>query len=105
MASRATISFIRSLHQKKFRLEEKSFLVEGPKLVEELIRSGYTVRKIFSTPQWLAPPGTDSGLVEAISEKELEQVSALHTPNKVIAVASIPDTKPLSTLPDKGLHL
>lgn len=105
MASKATLSFIRSLHQKKFRLEEKAFLVEGPKMVEELLRSQFPVKKIFSTAQWLAPRGTDASLLEEITERELEQVSTLHTPNKVIAVAGIPEQKPLTELPLTGLHL
>lgn len=105
MASRATISFLRSLHQKKFRQEEASFLVEGPKLVEELLASGFKINRIFSTSQWSAPGGTDLSLIEEISQKELEQVSTLHTPNKVLAVAAIPDSTPVSLMPSSGLHL
>lgn len=105
MASKASISFLRSLHQKKYRVEENAFLVEGPKLVDELIHSGYRIKKIFATPQWSVPSHLGATLLEEISQKELEQVSVLHTPNKVIAVAEIPDQKPLINLPDKGLHL
>jgi TrmH family RNA methyltransferase len=105
MASRATISYLRSLHQKKYRLEENAFIVEGPKLVAELIHSRFKVQRIFSTPQWLAPAGLDAGIIEEISPKELEQVSALHTPNRVLAVAEIPPQAPLTTLPASGLHL
>jgi TrmH family RNA methyltransferase len=105
MASRATISYLRSLHQKKFRLEENAFIVEGPKLVAELIHSRFRVKRIFFTPHWLAPAGLDSGILEEISPKELEQVSALHTPNKVLAVAEIPEQLPLATLPVSGLNL
>lgn len=105
MASRATISFLRSLHQKKFRQQENAFLVEGPRLVEEALNSKYQVQKIFSTAQWLAPTGLLLPETETLTQKELEQVSALHTPNKVIAVVGIPDHKPLTEVPSSGLHL
>src|SRR5688500_15950906 len=105
MASRATISFLRSLHQKKFRLQENTFLVEGPRLVEEALNSEYTVMKIFSTAQWLAPSVGNLPETEILTQKELEQVSTLHTPNKVLAVVTIPDLKPLIKSPSEGLHL
>jgi RNA methyltransferase, TrmH family len=105
MASRATISFLRALHQKKFRLQENAFLAEGPRLVEEVLRSKYSVQKIFSTAQWLAPEDINLPENEFLTQKELEQVSALHTPNKVLAVVTIPEQKPLTVIPSSGLHL
>ena len=41
--SASQIKKIRSLQQKKFRLETSLFVVEGEKLVEEALRSGFEV--------------------------------------------------------------
>ncbi len=104
MASRSTISFIRSLHQKKFRLEEGCFLVEGPKLVAEVLHSDFVVQKIYATPEWESVGMNLSVEVELLTEKEIGQVSTLQTPNKVIAVVQIPaHQQPLS--PASGLHI
>lgn len=104
MASKATISFIRSLQQKKFRLKEKAFVVEGPKLVNELFRSGYKVLNVYALASWVAEPHI-TATIEVVSEKEMEQMSALQTPNKVLAVVAIPDDTHQFTVPTSGLHL
>lgn len=91
MASRSTIRFLRSLQQKKFRQEEQAFLVEGPKLVDELLRSDFNIELIAATDAWSAPSSLDQSIpIEWVSEKEMEQVSGMQTPNKVLAVATLP---------------
>jgi len=94
MLSSARIKSIRLLHQKKYRNEQKLFLAEGVKVVEELLKSSFVTREIFALPQWLdsnqksIPAKTHS---EAISEKELERISALSTPNMVVAIVEKPE--------------
>lgn len=83
MISKADSKFIRSLKQKKYRLEHKSFVVEGEKLVKELQNSHFDVVKGFSV-------GTHSTF-QSITAKELESISQLTTPNQVLAVAKIPE--------------
>jgi len=104
MASKATISFLRSLQQKKFRLKERAFVVEGPKLVNELFHSDFKVLSVYALASWIPEPHV-SVPVEVISEKEMEQVSGLQTPNKVLAVVALPDDNHRFTAPDAGLHL
>ncbi len=104
MASKATISFLRSLQQKKFRLKERAFVVEGPKLVNELIQSDFKVLNVYALASWI-PDLNILVPIEVISEREMEQVSALQTPNKVLAVVALPEESQSFNAPDAGLHL
>jgi len=79
MLSNSIIKKIRSLQQKKSRKEYGEFIVEGEKVVEELIASNFRVQSVYSTVPFSS--------AELISEKELRKLSALKNPNKVIAVA------------------
>ncbi len=85
MPSVATIKKVRSLHQKKFRQKEGLFLVEGQKMVEELLRSDFVVDQLFST--------VDFAGSENVSEGELERMSSLRNANQVLAVVKIPNIK------------
>ena len=49
MISRNQIRNIRALQKKKNRLEECLFIVEGEKMVEELLRSNYQFTHIFAS--------------------------------------------------------
>ena len=85
MVAKRDLKFIKSLHQKKYRSRHGLFLAEGVKLVEELLRSGWKPRELFSTE-------TVEGISPArpISEEELKKVSALVQPNKVLGIFEIP---------------
>lgn len=104
MASRSTISFVRSLQQRKFRQQEACFIVEGPKLLLELLNSSYAIQHIYALSGWEIPLLAKEYPIEIISEKELEQISALQTPNKVLAVVKIPEAHQFIA-PTEGLHL
>ncbi|MCX6291905.1 MAG: RNA methyltransferase [Bacteroidetes bacterium] len=98
MLSKNKISFITSLHQKKFRKLEQLFIAEGEKVVSELLSSGYDVKTIVATASFLekhhrAIMNSGAEQVE-VSEKELGKVSVLTTPNEVLAVAAIPSLIP-----------
>lgn len=89
MLSKLQIKHIASLRQKKFREKHRLFIVEGEKSVQELIQSDYQIWDIFSAEQGVIRHPK----VTRISEKDLERISGLKTPNKVLAVARIPSTK------------
>jgi RNA methyltransferase, TrmH family len=96
MISKNLISEIRSLHQSKFRKSKNLFIAEGEKVVEELLKSSFAVREIFATPEYLEQKaGSLSGITShTVSITELERLSMLSTPNKVVAVVNIPEEKP-----------
>ncbi len=103
MLSKSQISYVRSLHQKKFRQMYGKFVVEGDKLVQELLNSDIKTDTVYCikgyTPQF---PNTE---VIEVSETELEKISTQQTPDKVLAVANIPAQAPASSKLEKGLYL
>jgi len=87
------IKHIRSLQQKKFRKESGFFIVEGVKTVQELVNSSTEIEAIYTTEDFDFLNEVNSDLVQSIKQKELERVSALRSPNKILAVAKIPEPK------------
>ena len=90
MVSKSQLKYIQSLGQKKYRDEAGLFVAEGPKLVKELIQSkNVELTQIFALNEWI---GENKDLlksvnVTAIDETELERMSQLKTPHKVLAIA------------------
>ena len=83
MLSKKVIKDIQSLGLKKHRNEARVFVAEGPKVVEELLQEApHLVQQVFAVEDWAK--GRDG--VEVITEIELERISSLKTPNKVLAV-------------------
>lgn len=94
MISKAQIQFVRSLEHKKFRDESGCFIAEGDKLVREALAlpgsSAFQPAMVCGTSEWLEthPPAGGHPTTEfiAVSERELERLSLLKTPNQVVAV-------------------
>ena len=78
---------ILSLKQKKQRLKQGLFIVEGPKVVQEFIDSNYELVEIFSINNNYAH---FEGRLTIIDENELKKISSLVTPNTVLAIFKIP---------------
>ena len=90
MLSANDIKRIRSLARKKFRDETGLFLVEGEKMVAEVMASSFEVEAVYRR--------------EEIGEKAMERISALSSPSPALAVVHQKPEKPLE-LPRKGLCL
>lgn len=100
MLTKADILLVRSLGDKKGRVEHGLFVVEGPKLVSEALASGLRVRRVFVAheeaegfsvarhPHCSADSG--QGIVEEVSRKDLERMSGLRAPQGVLALVEIP---------------
>jgi TrmH family RNA methyltransferase len=90
MLSKNQVKNITALHSKKERDAEKLFLVEGEKMVEELVASDFRVEMIFALEEWIE--GNESLLqrkkisCQPISDVELKKISLLSAPNKVLAI-------------------
>jgi len=96
MLSKNQIAFLRSLQRKKVRQQEQLFVVEGPKLVEELLNSSFKPQALYALPNWLAEH-TDLPAdceIHEIAAKDLERISQLNTPNQVVAVVHQKASKP-----------
>ena len=93
MITKNDIKFIQSLKQTKFRKENKMFVVEGNKLVSELLVSDFKVENILVTEAWLEKfPEMASSLrsYEIVNGKQMEQMSSMVTPPGIIATALTP---------------
>ncbi len=93
MVSKSQIKFIKNLQQKKYRTQNKLFVVEGIKTVRELLNSSLKVYRIYVTDSTVLEFKGD--FVEVISEGELKKMSGLSTPNKVLGVFHFPVPEPL----------
>lgn len=89
MITTAEIKFVKSLSQKKFRDSEGLFVVEGEKMVQEALKSGFEVERVYRK--------------EEIGEAAMARISALSSPSPVLAVVRKPK-KPFEA-PSGGLYL
>jgi RNA methyltransferase, TrmH family len=95
MLSKNRVKKITSLHQKKYRREENQFIAEGEKVVFELLSSGWGISAVYGTQEFFnRMPGKvripKRAEVVLVTENELKKISALSTPQYVLAVAEIP---------------
>lgn len=89
MLSKNQIKSISSLKQKKYRLQQGLFVVEGVKTINELIDSHFKLKQLYSTESFKI----DANLETLISENDLKKISFLSTPNTALAVFYIPEVK------------
>ncbi|MEY3325112.1 MAG: hypothetical protein RLZ11_1426 [Bacteroidota bacterium] len=100
MLVKTKIKDIQSLAGKKYRDETGLFLMEGPKLVGELLVQDHTqVKEIYALDSWVE---TNLSQLEnvpytVISEAELLRISQLATPNQVVASVKQFEYPPLQT--------
>ncbi len=89
MLSKSKVKYIQTLGQKKFRQQEGCFIAEGPKIIAELLETRRSsIMDIFALKEWINQNESLIGdsTCTAITELELEKISQLSTPNKVLAV-------------------
>lgn len=94
MITKSQVKHIRSLDDKKYRKQHKQFIVEGEKMVMELIDSDFDVIQVFVQNGW---PGTESlqrrsRLVQVVEDFEMKKISSMSSPSPVLGVVGIPDT-------------
>ena len=106
MLSKNIIKLVRSLEQKKHRLEQGLFVAEGSKVVGDLLRHGYKPAYIFATDEWkpsLTSPITPHSIpdrwspthsLSLITPSELQRISFLQHPQQVLAVFALPTPPP-----------
>jgi TrmH family RNA methyltransferase len=102
--------FISALQVKKYRQKYRNFTVEGEKMVGELLRQRrFPVQSIWGEERWAEAHAALLGpfleKFNPVSADELRKISALSTPNAVLAVAEMPADEPELALPATGLSL
>lgn len=104
MLSKALIKRISSYKESKYRNQDKVFVVEGVKVVNELLNSCFEIETICALRQWLDDNSKSiinktNNIIE-VSGDELKKISSFSTPNQVLAVVKAPSSKEI-VLKDK----
>lgn len=91
MISKATIKRIHALEMRKYRKNERLFVAEGPKLVNELYMSMKPVY-VAALPEWIASNANllNNTTYDTLTPDELQKASLLMHPQQVIALFQIP---------------
>ena len=95
MISKNQVKHITSLHHKKNREKKRLFIVEGVKMMDELLKSSCEVHSVYALEEWVV----ENALIlenkefelTTISAATLEKISTLTTPQKVLALVNMPD--------------
>jgi len=104
MLSKSQISFIKSLHQKKYRKENRIFIIEGIKSIVEFISSHYELEQIYYLAQYksLLPNLPANIKLFEVNNAELEKISTLQAPQGVLALVKLPKNKEVEAASLKG---
>jgi TrmH family RNA methyltransferase len=94
LITKSDVKYIQSLAHKKFREEEGVFVIEGTKMVGELIQEfPDKIVHLYATQQWVDEVVREKmldGKISVIDEMTLGKISQLKSPNQVVAVVKIP---------------
>ena len=96
MITKNTIKQIVSLRQQKFRKELGLFVVEGRKMVEELLHSDFDTVGLYATEAFLADYPAFAK-AEMATEVQMQQMSGQDTPPGILAVVRIPQQGEIKT--------
>jgi len=103
MLSKNTVKFIKSLHQKKYRLESGKFFVEGEKSVVEVLQSSFTVDLLLVTQEFATKHASllrgKSFDVLFVTPNQLEQLGQYQSNDAALAVVKMKPNQ--AFLPDK----
>ena len=86
MINNSELKYIQSFAHKKHWDQESVFIVEGPKLVKELLESDWTIEKIYASPEWLNAQEPIGAPTEQVNEIILARISQFKTANQVLAL-------------------
>lgn len=87
MLTKAALQRLRSLREKKHREALGLFVVEGEKVVGELLAAGLEFAELYATGAWHGDAGRVS--VTRVTDDEMARASHFPTPSPVLAVGRI----------------
>lgn len=96
MLTKLQVKYIQSLNEKKFRKQEGLFIAEGPKIVTELLDNPHIEPvALYGTREWwqqedVSKKITDIAKMHEISMNELQKISMLSAPNRVLGLFRFP---------------
>jgi TrmH family RNA methyltransferase len=90
--TKADLQRLRSLREKKHREALGLFVIEGEKVVAELLAAQFPLVEIYATPAWIAPilpRSASSPRSVSLTKAEMARASHYPTPSSVLAVGRI----------------
>jgi TrmH family RNA methyltransferase len=97
--TKAEVTRLRSLQEKKHREELGLFVVEGEKVVAELVAAKFPFTEIHGTGAWTGPR------TQSVTADEMARISHFPTPSSVLAVAKISRPALAPGVLERGLTL
>lgn len=94
MITKTEAKYIQTLYHKKNREQEQVFIVEGEKMVAELLHAQWPLKKLYCVENFSQAHHPQATI---ISEADLQRISGLTTPNKALAIVAIPQHKTIDT--------
>ncbi len=101
--SKAEIARVRALREKKHRETEGLFVVEGAKVITEMLATNAPVDALYVTPSWRGPRDGDS--VYPVSDTEMSRLSHFPTPSPALALVRLARHELEPGALDRGLTL
>ena len=99
MVTRVQLQRLKGLRDKKAREAEGVFVVEGEKVVAELMAAGMTFKEVWATPAW------KGRATHTLSPEDMGRASHFPTPSSVLAVGAIRRPELYKDELNKGLTL
>lgn len=105
--TKAELSRLRDLREKKHREATGLFVIEGEKVIGELLAANYPLLEVYATPAW---PGLAAGRpatlkVVAVTAEEMARASHYPTPSSVLAVGRTSRAPLVPGVLEQGLTL
>lgn len=99
LLSQSQLKYFRSLLQKKYRTQHKAFIVEGEKMVNEISRekkSNLEVVRILAVSEFFEENPDIRAKYDCltVSSRDIEKISSLSSPGRVVMELKIPDYLP-----------
>ncbi|NBV10780.1 MAG: RNA methyltransferase [Chitinophagia bacterium] len=86
MINKNELKYIQSFAHKKHWAEESVFIIEGPKMMEELMASNFVIRQAYATKEWVKTQPYKPHYVTEVADFELDKLTQLQKANQVIAL-------------------
>ncbi len=102
MISNKELKYIKSLRIKKHRINERCFIVEGEKMIDELLKSNYRIVRLYATKEWILKNSDKFTNYIEISIIQLSRISQFKNANKVLAIVDFPSKKIIN---DNGITI
>jgi TrmH family RNA methyltransferase len=106
MISKNSIKLIKSLVNKKNRVKENLFLVEGDKMVTEVLESNFIVEKLYATNSFIIKNKSkfkNDTILSEVTREDIDKASLMKNPQNSIALCKLPADKELPKIIDTDL--